>query len=723
MGSRTVESPQISAVRIVDLREAGGTAPGLNLFAGITLLSAFLLFQTELIVAKYILPWFGGTPAVWNTCMLLYQSVLLLGYLYSHWLCSRMSAEKLRRIHTRTLVIVLAVFVTAVFAWGSPLTPAQHWKYFLADFPVLHILTVLAFAVGIPFFLLSTTGPLIQHWYSQAYPERSSYRLYAVSNLGSLLGLLGYPFLLEWALPVRKQAFLWTVLFTIFLALYAAQNWACGSRASSVKQPGEPKKNKVRLSRFALWCALSVCGSVMLLATTNLISQKISSNPFLWVIPLCIYLLTFTICFESSRWYSRPVFFSLYLIAVGLIARMATNEAEMDAVRQMSVYCGLLFVVCMVCNGELERLKPPAQEATPFYLSIALGGALGGAFVVLLAPHLFHGYYEFYLAVLATGLLILRVALSGWRRSSSTEGGTTSAREIALRATLATATIAALFLIAFVVRTTTKHEARDVLHMRNFFGVKRVYDTDNIRYFQHGAITHGGQYRKASDQMEPILYYSKHTGVGMLLKNYRRITGRGESDPLRIGVVGLGAGGLAPYTGPHDVMRFYEIDPQVVQMVEGDHPTFSYVQKSLGKVDIVLGDARLSLEAEANRNELQRYDIFVMDAFGGDAIPVHLLTSEAMELYLQHLKGPDSVIAVNISNRVLDLTPVLRALSAKWGLSLNHVGSFGGVDWVLLSRNKKILEDPVLYRPFPWPKDAPVLWTDDYSNLLSVLKK
>ena len=234
----------------------------------------------------------------------------------------------------------------------------------------------------------------------------------------------------------------------------------------------------------------------MLLATTNLISQKISSNPFLWVIPLCIYLLTFTICFESSRWYSRPVFFSLYLIAVGLIARMATNDAEMDAVRQMSVYCGLLFVVCMVFNGELERLKPPAQEATPFYLSIALGGALGGAFVVLLAPHLFHGYYEFYLAVLATGLLILRVALSGWRRSSSTEAGTTSAREIALRATLATATIAALFLIAFVVRTTTKQEARDVLHMRNFFGVKRVYDTDNIRYFQHGAITHGGQYLK-----------------------------------------------------------------------------------------------------------------------------------------------------------------------------------------------------------------------------------
>ena len=351
-----------------------------NLFAALTLLSAFLLFQTELIVAKYILPWFGGTPAVWNTCMLFYQSVLVIGYLYSHWLCSRFDGKKQSRIHVGTLAIVLAALAAAVMAWGSPLTPAARWKYFLPGSPVLHILLLLALAVGIPFFLLSTTGPLLQHWFSRAYPQRSPYRLYAISNLGSLLGLLGYPFLLEWLLPIKKQAFLWTAFFVAFLVLSAIQSWAVGARVPRPDNEAQPDRGgPVPVRRFALWCALSACASVMLLATTNLICQKISSSPFLWVIPLCIYLLSFTICFESSRWYKRPVFFSLYFVSVGLIARMATYpEADVDAIRQMSVYCLLFFAVCMVCNGELERLKPPPLQATPFYLSIAFGGALGG---------------------------------------------------------------------------------------------------------------------------------------------------------------------------------------------------------------------------------------------------------------------------------------------------------------------------------------------------------
>ena len=724
MSTGVAQVPSPISVQTSDLHGGDKTARALNLFAAITLLSAFLLFQTELIVAKYILPWFGGTPAVWNTCMLFYQSVLMIGYLYSHWLCSRFDAKKQTRIHVKTLAIVLAVLAITVVLWGSPLTPAAHWKYVLPGDPVLHILVLLALAVGVPFFLLSTTGPLLQHWFSQLCPERSPYRLYAISNLGSLLGLLGYPFLLEWLLPIRTQAFLWTALYTIFLVLYAVQSRAVGTRVLRPENDSEPEKGSpIPVRRVALWCALSACASVMLLATTNLICQKISSSPFLWVMPLCVYLLTFTICFESSRWYKRPVFFSLYFVSVCLIARMAMYpEAELDAIRQMSVYCLLLFAVCMVCNGELERLKPPALQATPFYLSIAFGGALGGAFVVLLAPLLFHGFYEFHLAVLAAGVVILKVVLSEWPRTSGNwldfrwRGG------VAGRVVLATVSVGALVLLVFVIRTNIEQEAHDVVHVRNFFGVKRVYDKDGIRYLQHGAITHGGQYLSESQQMEPILYYTPHTGIGVLLKNYRRITGRNESEPLRLGVIGLGAGGLATYSGPGDSMRFYEIDPQVMQLSAGSRPTFTYLQKSRGTIETVLGDARLNLEAEAARHELQQFDVLVVDAFGGDAIPVHLLTSEAMQLYLQHLRGADSVIAVHISNRVLDLTPVLRALSTKWQLTFNHVGSFGGIDWVLLSRNKKVLEDPVLYRPFQF-SDAPVLWTDDYSNLLSVLKK
>ena len=700
------------------------TVETLNLFAALTLLSAFLLFQTELIVAKYILPWFGGSPEVWNTCMLFYQSVLMIGYLYSHWLCSRFDREKQSRIHVRTLAIVAAALAIAVVSWGAPLTPAASWKYVLPNNPVLHILVLLALAVGIPFFLLSTTGPLLQHWFCRVYPDRLPYRLYAISNLGSLLGLLGYPFLLEWLLPIKRQALLWTVLFVVFLVLCAMQSRAVWARTPGAENGSKPETdNPVPVPRVVLWCALSACASVMLLATTNLICQKISSSPFLWVIPLVIYLLTFTICFENSRWYKRPVFFSLYFVSVCLIARMVTlPEAELDAIRQMSVYCLLLFAVCMVCNGELERLKPPALQATPFYLSIAFGGALGGAFVVLLAPRVFRGFYEFHLAVFAAGLVILVVALLGWPEASQNWSRLGRRGNVAGRIALATATAIVLMLLVFVTQRNIAEEARDVVHVRNFFGVKRVYDKQGVRYLLHGAITHGGQYLAGSLQVKPILYYAPQTGVGALLNNYRKIMGRSDSQPLRLGVIGLGAGSLAAYAGPGDSMRFYEIDPQVIELSSGSQPTFTYLQRSPGRIETVLGDARLSLEAEAARQELQQFDVLVVDAFGGDAIPVHLLTSEAMQLYLQHLRGPDSVIAVNISNRVLDLTPVLRALSAKWQLAFDHVGSFGGVDWVLLSRNKQVFEDPILYRPFRF-SDAPVLWTDDYSNLLRVLKK
>jgi hypothetical protein len=696
----------------------------MNLFAPIILLSAFLLFQTELIVAKYILPWFGGTPAVWNTCMLFYQSVLMLGYFYSHWLCSRLDNRAQARLHQRTLFIVLVALVTAASFWGSPLTPGASWKYVLTATPVLHILVLLAMAVGVPFFLLSTTGPLLQHWFARSYPGRSPYRLYAISNLGSLLGLLGYPFLLEWLLPIRGQALLWTAMFTAFLGLYALQSRAVARQELGTQGHDSAEPHNPILSGQAMsWIALSTCASVMLLATTNLICQNLSSSPFLWVVPLCIYLLTFTICFESSRWYKRAVFFPLYLLSVGLIARLAMYpEAEVDAIRQMTAFCLLLFSVCMVCNGELERRKPPAAQATPFYLSIGFGGVLGGAFVVLAAPRLFHGFYEFHLAVAAVGLVILQAAWSSWPRAASGRAYFRWNRNLAASGAAAVTGVAALVMVFLVLRSNLLEETHDVVHVRNFFGAKRVFDKDGIRYLRHGAITHGGQYLAASLRTQPMLYYSPHTGIGMLLENYRRIGGRPGSEPLRLGVIGLGAGDLAPYAAPGDTMRFYEIDPQVIQLSSGSHPAFTFMQSSRGYIETVLGDARLNLEAEAAHHDLQRFDVLIVDAFGGDAIPVHLLTSEAMGLYLEHLKGPDSVIAVHISNRVLDLTPVLRALAAKWQLTFNHIGSLGGIDWVLLSRNPKILQDPALYRPFHF-SDAPVLWTDDYSNLLSVLKK
>jgi hypothetical protein len=720
----TIHAPPLSISRSVYSGPGTERSRPWNLFPAIVLLSALLLFQSELILAKYILPWFGGTPAVWNTCMLFYQSVLLAGYAYSHWLCTRFDGRTQARVHTGTVAIALVALAITMVLWGSPLTPGAHWKYVLSDNPILHIVALLTMAMGIPFFLLSTTGPLLQHWFGQVYPGRSPYRLYAISNLGSLVGLLGYPFLLEWLLPIRKQALAWAVLFVIFLILCAVLNRILGRQSLLSKRVEESgSSGRIGLPRFGFWIGLAACGSVMLLATTNLVCQNIASNPFLWAIPLCIYLISFSICFENSRWYRRPVFFPLFFVAACLTARLiAADPSDLDPVSQLGTYFLLLFTVCMVCNGELERLKPPAKKVTPFYLSIAFGGALGGGFVVLAAPHLFDTFYEFQLALLATGLVVLTISLKGFL--SGLKSGTDSSKRRATIVQLlsAVATIFVLAVLVWASRTQARREAGNIMQLRNFFGVKRVYDKSGIRYLNNGGIVHGGQYLAERSRMEPLAYYMRHSGLGLLLENYRRLTGQKESAPLRLGAIGMGAGTVATYAQPGDNVRFYEIDPQVVGLSQGPGPVFTYVLGSRGNIETVLGDARLSLEAEASRHEFQQFDVLVLDAFSGDAIPVHLLTSEAMQVYLQHLRGPNSVIAVHISNVALDLTPVLRALGTRYQLTVNHMGGLGGPDWVLLCRNRKILEDPVLYRPFPW-SDSPVLWTDDYSNLLSVLRK
>ena len=723
MGNVTIELPPVSLSRIIysGTKKQGWRA--WNLFAPIVFLSALLLFQSELILAKYILPWFGGTPAVWNTCMLFYQSVLLVGYAYSHSLCMRFEGRKQRRIHMGTVAIALIALGITVVLWGSPLTPGGHWKYVLSGNPILHILTLLAVSTGIPFFMLSTTGPLLQQWFGQVYPGRSPYRLYAISNLGSLLGLLGYPFLLEWLLPIRKQALEWAVLFVIFLIVCAAQNLMLG-RQSLISRSVEEAENSggIGFLRFGTWIGLAACGSVMLLATTNLVCQHIAPNPFLWVVPLCIYLISFSICFENSRWYRRTVFFPLFFMSGCLSARlMAANPATLAPVSQLGTYFLMLFTVCMVCHGELERLKPCARQVTPFYLSIAFGGALGGAFVALVAPHLFHTFYEFNLALFATVVVVFTISIKGFFFALKNGTIGSKRREAVLRLVSAVSTIALLAVLLWAFRTQARRQVGNITQLRNFFGVKRVYDENGIRFLVNGGIVHGGQYLGEGLSHQPLTYYSRRTGLGLLLENYRRITGQTESAPLRLGAIGMGAGTVATYLQPDDTIRFYEIDPQIVDLSYGHAPVFTYVLGSRGTVTTVLGDARLSLEAEASRHELQRFDLLVLDAFSGDAIPVHLLTSEAMQVYLQQLRGPDSVIAVHISNRAVDLTPVLRAEAARYKLTFIYIGNFDS-EWALLCRNRKILEDPVLYHPFVWNEPL-VLWTDDYSNLLSVLKR
>jgi len=682
-------------------------------------LSAFLLFQLQLIAGKFMLPRFGGSPSVWNTCLLVFQILLLGGYAYAHFLSTRVPAKLQGPVHLAVLAFSVAVLAVAAYLWRSPITPGRNWAPGSSNDPVWQVIRLLATSVGIPFLALSTTGPLLQTWFSRTHTE-SPYRLYALSNLGSLLGLVTYPFLFERFFRVSSQSWLWSAGYLGFFV-------ACGLSARSLMrherhQPTAPapkkaasNRNRPSLSSLGLWIALPACATAMLLATTNLITQDIAVIPLLWVVPLCIYLLSFILCFQTDRWYHRGAFHGLYVAAFLLALHELMVPWGAHIVLQLATCCLALFAVCMVCHGELARSKPTASQLSTFYFMLSAGGALGSLFVVLIAPHLFDEIGEFPLALLVCGaLLLLAVALDGnsWMYTKR-----------AYRA----AALAGLILMMLqgyrygMTRIGEHARGRLVFRARNFFGVKRVEEDGSAFWLLHGKIVHGVQLKDPERRDQPTLYYKRSSGVGLLLMNYPRPAQTGAQG-LRVGLVGLGAGALAAYGRAEDYFRFYEIDPQVVALSRAQKPAFTFVKDSPAKIDVIVGDARLSLADEESRGQDQKFDVLVLDAFSGDAIPVHLLTREAMGLYLRHLSGANGVIAFHLTNRSLDLTPVIVGLSHAYNLTVTEVDdSFS--KWMLVSANPRMLSLPGLEehtRPVQTDHTIP-LWTDEYSNLFEVL--
>ena len=379
---------------------------GSVLFGAGTLIGAFLLFQLELIVAKSILPWFGGSPAVWTTCMLFFQLTLLGGYAFAHWSATRLSLRGQSSLQLGVIALAIASFAAAVAAWGSPLTPGVLLRDALREQPVAHIFLVLSVCVGLPFFLLSTTGPLLQHWFRAEGEGESVYRLYALSNLGSLFGLISYPFLLEWSLTLHHQAWLWNALFLLYVPVYAILCRRVGKR-NSVDEVVEAKPIAVSGWSRLMWIALAACGSAMLLATTNLLCEDVVVTPTLWVLPLCLYLLSFILCFDHPRWYRRWFFYALYAVSIGVALWIFRQGISVDLIRRTDAYLFILFVVCMVCHGELARSKPAASKLTAFYLMVSAGGVLGGVLVTIVAPRIFSGYWEYHIALMLCGILAL----------------------------------------------------------------------------------------------------------------------------------------------------------------------------------------------------------------------------------------------------------------------------------------------------------------------------
>jgi SAM-dependent methyltransferase len=669
------------------------------LFALTIFASAFLLFLVQPIVAKQILPWFGGSASVWATCLVFFQTALLLGYAYADFVVRRLRPRTQVRLHVALLVASLVVL---------PIVPGAYWKPSGTENPIFQILGLLAATIGLPYFLLSTTSPLVQAWFARRFPGRNPYRLFALSNLASLLALLGYPLLLEPWIATRLQAWSWSAAYVLFVILAAAAAFvslkgawrdALAGEAATVTTERPPTR-----ARQVLWCTLAGTGSLLLLAVSNHITQNVASVPLLWIVPLTIYLLTFILCFDGKGWYKRDLFLAMVSAALGVMAwSLADSSVTHDLAIQMSVFCIGLFLACMFCHGELVRLKPAPAYLTRFYLMVSLGGAIGSAVVGILAPMVLPADFEL------PAVLVLCAFLLLWQ----------SRREPMVYPVLAIAAVVST--VGCGVWGVLEFYDTVIVATRNFYGVLRVQESgegeDKHRSLVHGNIMHGKQYLRPDLKREATTYYSQNSGIGRLVESLHP-----RKDPLKVGVIGLGTGTIATYGAKGDVYRFYDINPGVIAISRRD---FSYLADSDASIEIALGDARLSLEREPPEN----FDVLAIDAFSSDAIPVHLITKEAMQVYLRHMK-PDGVIAFHVTNRYLDLVPVVEGIANELGLRTLWISDDGALplanssSWVLVAKDPARLDDPRL-------KDAATainprrdwrVWTDDFNNLVQVLK-
>jgi len=742
-------------------------------FGCTSFLSAFLLFQVQLIISKYILPWFGGAASVWTTSLLVFQVLLLGGYAYAHLVSKRLSNRAQSNLHLGLLTAAFLMVLALSLAWPSAITPGTGSKPLNSSNPVRDVIVILLLATGFPYFVLSTTAPLLQRWFALRGGTAQTYRLYAVSNFGSLLGLLSFPFLLEPTLRMTAQGRLWALLFGVFLAGCAWCAWGARSFAGETAERANEAAPTGPAAPFAtrvLWFLLAACASSLLMATTNQLCQEIVTIPLLWVLPLALYLLSFILCFEHPRWYRREVFHPLLITGILGIC-FAPRE------QKLFIMPGMLFVVCMICHGELVKLKPEVRRLTSYYLAISAGGALGGLFVAILSPVLFRFFTEFQVSLAASLVLLLwclfldghswiyrldfagsvgiaaatlAAAYSAGKWSPEVTGLTSRYRFYPLALLIGILVLTASFLwrpgrergkkafypgqvlvilLALLLggvlyRNTLAGEGL-YYSKRNFYGVLRVQALPAGKALYHGPTVHGAQLWPPYDRL-PTTYYGPQSGIGILLQHHpKRHSGNAA---LRVGLVGLGAGTLATYGQTGDHFRYYEINPAVIELSTGAKPVFTFLRDSRARVDTELGDARLLLEREAASGERENFDVLVLDAFTGDAVPVHLLTTEAFDTYWKLLNPEDGVIAVHVSTTHINLLPVMEGLAEHYHCVLRGRVQRGDAHyqnnvWVFLSRNPETLEIEGLYpESGSAGKLAPRVWTDDFSDLIRLLR-
>lgn len=751
---------------------------------GVTVVtSAFLLFLVQPIVAKQILPWFGGSAAVWTTCVLFFQTVLLAGYAYAHGL-TRCAPRMQRAVHVALLAISVATL---------PIVASDAWKPTPESDPTLRILGLLVATIGLPYFLLSSTGPLVQRWLADDRRFASHgprvYRLFALSNFGSLVGLVAYPFAVEPWLAVRHQSFAWSAGYGLFVVACATCAWIVGRRAPSLVEAhtvgmaidaatdarSDAAAPPPTLARRAYWLVASALGSMLLLALTNHITQNVASIPFLWIVPLALYLLSFVVVFEGrggSGWYVRRWWLTPAMaLVVAMAWGLATAQGVLHIYAAIPLFSIGLFVACVFCHGELAATKPAPVHLTQFYLALAAGGALGGLFVALVAPRVFTNYWESPIAIVGVAMLALFTTRdrSAKRRLAGAALGLAASIAIvlasatppfdtvraALPAQASTWTTAALLLMAalalgiatwrrwptaivvaavacsgFYAWRYVRFLSDDTLHAsRNFYGTLRVKQSAagawQERRLMHGVILHGDQYTASDKRRMATSYYGPGSGVVLALKQL------GADRPIDVAMVGLGAGTLTAWGRPGDRYRIYELDPDVTRVAQH---WFTYLADSAAETRIVLGDARLSMERELDGSGGTGtpilYDVIAVDAFSSDSIPVHLITREALSVYRRHLK-PDGVVAFHVSNRYLQLAPVVAQLADDAGVFAVNVvdepaddNTYSSSEWVLVTANEAFLDrDAVMDASVDVdPMPGLPIWTDQFNNLFKILK-
>ncbi len=679
-------------------------------FAATTLLGAFLVFQVQPIISKCVLPWFGGTPAVWTTCMLFFQLLLFAGYVYAHVLRSFLGPVSQGVIHL-TLLSAAALML--------PIEPSDAWKPMGDESPTLYLLWMLAVHVGLPYFVLSSTGPLVQAWLSYHDTSLRVYRLYALSNAGSLVALLSYPFVVEPMLSVSNQSVVWSLIFCSFvlvqgvlaLGLFRLPRGRNTTSAPAAADAADPSSGTTPTwaLRFA-WVALPALASTMLLVATNHVCQDIAVIPFLWVLPLSLYLISFIVCFDSPQWYKPKIIAVATLLAIGAIYGNDLLPKPLQLVAEGSCYMLMLLGVCLLCHGEVARIKPKPKFLTQYYALLSAGGAIGGVIVAIVCPLLLNTFAElpFTLSLVAALTFLLLIACRGWRETTYDWA---AARRMSFAAVFA--------MVASTMIVALGADEETIASERNFFGVLQVKHEELGIRLVHGTTIHGMQ-RRGPHASEPTTYYGRQSGVGMAIGALQE-----RQDSLRVGVVGLGCGVLATYGRESDQFDMIEINPAVIE-IANQH--FTFIKDCRAKVRTHLGDGRLVLERMTDA----KFDLLVLDAFSSDAIPAHLLTREAISLYRQRLAA-DGVLAIHVSNNHLDLGPLVHRLAADAGLASRMIDTRGdeatGINpalWMVVAApSNPIFDHELLADALPATAEqlesAP-LWTDQCHNLVSVLR-